>query len=187
MSAFPENIPLCFFPTHCFITAGHFPMLSWRDQHGCIDIHLFLSFMKGKSFTSGKKRHCLFPIRFVPPPFPLTVSPPRCRLFTFIVGRGNGCLCAPLCKCDCMFEVGRMKASSSVWAQQQVGWCVGLCLYLSGKRTVRTCCVLVYVCARSYLLMQHTDGLQVALQSGMHVLDCFEVSSNTILLFNAVR
>lgn len=113
-----------FFPPHCFITAGHFPMLSWRDQHGCIDIHLSLSFMKGKSFTSGKERHCLFPIRFVPPhtqptsphhvhpPTPRT--PPRCRFFTFIVGRGNGCLRAPLCKCACVFEVGRMKASSSV-------------------------------------------------------------------------
>lgn len=67
MSAFPENIPLCFFPPHCFITAGHFPALSWRDQRGCIDIHLSLSFMKGKSFTRKKKRHCFFPILFVPP------------------------------------------------------------------------------------------------------------------------
>lgn len=80
----------------------------------------------------------------VHPPTPRT--PPRCRFFTFIVGRGNGCLRAPLCKCACVFEVGRMKASSSVWAQQQVGRCVGVCLYLSGKRTVRTRCVRVLVC-----------------------------------------
>lgn len=65
--SFSSEYSSVFFPPHCFITAGHFPMLSWRDQHGCIDIHPSLSFMKGKSFTSGKKRHCFFPIRFVPP------------------------------------------------------------------------------------------------------------------------
>lgn len=53
--------------SHCFITAGHFPTLSWRDQRARIDIHPSFTFMKGKSFTSGKKRHCFVPIRFVPP------------------------------------------------------------------------------------------------------------------------
>lgn len=47
-------------------------------------------------------------------------------------------VCVRLCVSACVFEVGRMKASSSVQAQQQVGQCVGVCLYLSGKRTVRT-------------------------------------------------
>ena len=74
--SFSSEYSSVFFPPHCFITAGHFPTLSWRDQRGCIDIHPSLSFMKGKSFTSGKKRHCFFPIRFVPTPSPPRPPPP---------------------------------------------------------------------------------------------------------------
>lgn len=51
----------------------------------------------------------------------------------------------------CVFEVGRMKASSSAWAQQQVGWGVGVCLYLSGKSTPRTQCAWARV--YTYLLI----------------------------------
>lgn len=101
-----------FFPPHCFIAAGHFPMLSWRDQRGCIDIHPTLTFMKGKSFTSGEKRHCFFPDTICPPSPARGTHPHTAADFTFIAGRGNGCLCAPVCKCA--FEVGHMKASSSV-------------------------------------------------------------------------
>lgn len=70
MSAFPQNIPLCFLPPPCFITAGHFPTLSRRDQRARIDIHPSLSFMKAKSFTSTKEPRHFFPIQFAPTALP---------------------------------------------------------------------------------------------------------------------
>lgn len=70
MSAFPQNIPPCFLPPPCFITAGHFPPLSQRDQRAGIDIHPSLSFMKAKSFTSRKEPRHVFPIQFAPAALP---------------------------------------------------------------------------------------------------------------------
>lgn len=119
--SFSSEYSSVFFPTHCFITAGHFPTLSWRDQHGCIDILPSLSFMKGKSFTSGEKRHCSSPISFVPPS--LTLSSTLLQTFHFYRRKRKW-----MSVCACVFEVGRMKASFSVWAQQQVGQWVCVCI-----------------------------------------------------------
>lgn len=108
--SFSSEYSSVFFPLHCFITAGHFPTLSWRDQHGCIDIHPSLSVMKGKSFTSGKKRHCFFPDTICPP-FPAPRTPAPLPTFHFYRWKRKW---MSVCKCACVFEVGRMKASSSV-------------------------------------------------------------------------
>ena len=80
-------------------------------------------------------------------PFSDTIPPPT-PLKTFLFyHRKRKWMSANLC----VFEVGRMKASSSAWAQQQVGWGVGVCLYLSGKSTPRTRWAWARTCA--YLLI----------------------------------
>lgn len=104
--SFSSEYSSVFFPPHCFITAGHFPTLSWRDQRGCIDIHPSLSFMKGKSFTSGKKRHCFFPIRFVPPSPRCTHTPTPLPTFYFYRRKGKW---MSACACVCVSARVRLK------------------------------------------------------------------------------
>lgn len=75
-----------------FITAGHFPALSPRDQRAGIDIHPSHGFMKAKSFTGRKERYYFFFFSFpgtICPRHPTPqLTPP---LLPFITGRGNGC------------------------------------------------------------------------------------------------
>lgn len=61
------RIFLCVFSPTLFYHSGPFPYAVTERSASCIDILPSLSFMKGKSFTSGKKRHWFFPIRFVLP------------------------------------------------------------------------------------------------------------------------
>lgn len=140
-------IPLCFFPPHCFITAGRFLMLSRRDQRVCIDIHPSPSSMKGKSFTSERERHCFLLIQFAPPPLPLptqyTIHPPN---FNFHFYRRKRKWMSP---CACV----RVHACVWSWTHKSFLLCasstacgpVCRCALLSGKRTVRHVCVCVCV------------------------------------------
>lgn len=108
MSAFPQNIPLCFF----FFSSAHI-VLSQRAIslrcHGEISapvliyIPLSLSW-KGNHLpvernVTALSRYDLSP----PPPTPTEHTAPT-RLFAFIVGRGNGCLRASVCKCMCVWS-----------------------------------------------------------------------------------
>lgn len=137
MSAFPQNIPLCFLPPPCFIAAGHFPTLSGRDQRTRIDIHPSLSFMKAKSFTSRKERRHFFPIQFAP------IALPHPRLSSLLSQEEEMDVreCAFL-KLDAWKHLLLRKLNSR-WASV----CVCVCW---GKRTFRTW--QAQVCDSLYLL-----------------------------------
>lgn len=96
MSAFPQNIPLCFSP-HIVSSQQAISLCCHGEISAAVLIYIPLSVSwKGNHLPVEKKKtSLLFPwYNLSPPSFPAlrTHTPPRCRLFAFIAGRGNGCV-----------------------------------------------------------------------------------------------
>lgn len=142
MAAFPQNIPLCFLP-HLVLSQQAISLRCHREISALVLIYIPLSASWKPNHLPAERNLATFS-RTICPRRPAPPSP----FLPFITGRGNGC------QSVCIFEVGRMKASSSVQAQQQVGQCV-----CWGKRTFRTW--QARVCVSLYLLHnenQNTDS-----------------------------
>ncbi len=155
MSAFPQNIPLCFF-LHIVLSQRAISLCCHGEISTAVLIYIPLSVSwKGNHLPVERNVTAFSRYDLSPLPHTAHTPPPRCRLFTFIVGRGNGCLCvsARVCLKLDAWKLPLLCELNSRWAGVWVCVCICRVKGLPGPSVCIHIYVCVRVCARSYLLI----------------------------------